>query len=361
MVQTHGSAPEDIHAAKPRIERNLRQLKKTSDIISDLHCYKSLKVTTKVPALSDNRTHPKLKVKLPKVKGNGLKNKVKDDESEYYDIWDTPEEKIDEVQELKKLQKELIGKETAKVPQHLFQKPTLRSSVETPMAGLSYNPSNQDHQNLLRVAVQVEEAEVRKEEKLAKQVTKNFVKKTDIDPNAWMKEMSQGLGSDEEDEVIDDVNCLNEDAPVSKPTICKRKTKAQRARERKNKMLQLRSKSKINVPQVGIKRVLKEFRQKEIESEERIKKRDEKRIEKLKAGNESRVDEDIVVSLSNELKGNLRQVTVAGNLLEERFKSLQKRGLIEAKGKRTDDKKKKVRRIKKTKMFVKRNCRQVDA
>ena len=95
-------------------------------------------------------------------------------------------------------------------------------------------------------------------------------------------------------------------------------------------------------------------------TQERIKKREENEIKKLNAGKSSRVDEDIVVSLSNELKGSLRQVTVAGDLLEERFKSLQKRGMIEAKGKRTDDKKKKVRRMKKTKMFVKRNHRHVE-
>lgn len=359
MVQAIGSAPEEINTAKPIAQGRSKQLKKTSDIVSGLQCYRSLKVTTKVPALSDNRTHPCSRVKLPKIKANGTATKETDNANEYYDIWNSPVELTDELRDLEKLQIELVGRQAVKVPEQLYQKPTLRSSVETPMAGLSYNPSEQDHQSLLKVAVEVEEAGLRKEEKLAKMVTKNFVKKTEIDPNSWMKEMSQGLGSDDDDIAADGGEGSNEDAPVQKPTVCRRKTKAQRARERKNKMLQLRSKSKINIPQVGIKKMLKEFRQKEAETEERIKKRDEKKIEKLKAGNESRVDEDIVVSLTNELKGNLRQVTVAGNLLEERFKSFQKRGLIEAKRKRTDDKKKKVRRMKKTKMFVKRNFREI--
>ena len=152
-------------------------------------------------------------------------------------MWDVPkEEEIAEVQELKKMQRVLVGKEPVVVPEHLYQKPTLRSSVEAPMPGLSYNPKEEDHQNLLKAAVLVEESKLRKEEKLAKKVTSNFVKKSDIDPNAWMKEMSQGLGSDDE-EGEDDIETDHEETPAKKPVVCKRKTKAQRARESKHKML----------------------------------------------------------------------------------------------------------------------------
>lgn len=359
ILQTHGTTPVDIVNAKKIVERPEKKLKKALDIVSELHCYKPLKVTTQVPALLDNRTHPITKVKLPRVKSTPKSIKdSKNSSKAYYDIWDDPKQKEDEVQELTRVQNEMIGKEPVKVPDHLYQKPTLRSSVETPMAGLSYNPREQDHQHLLKTAVVVEEGKLREEGRLAKQVTSNFIKKSEIDPNAWMTEMSQGLGSDEEDV---EQESSGDYVPSRKPVVCKRKTKAQRAREKKNKMLRQKSKSKTPKDQTSIKKVLKEMRQKEVESEERIKKRDEKRIKKLHLGNEARVDEDIVVSLSNELRGNLRQVAVAGNLLEERFKSLQKRGLIEAKGRRTDDKKKKVRTMKKTKMFVKRNHRNVEA
>lgn len=383
IVQTQGGYDVDNPEEETGVDKRpklSKRIKKTSDIVSDLHCYKPLKVTTQVPALLDNRKHAKTKLKLLRISENVRKKEV-DYKSPYYDIWETPKpdekrdesdekrdesdekrDESDEIQELKMIQKRLVGKEPVTVPINLYQKPTLRSSVETPMPGQSYNPSQQDHQQLLRSAVEVEEAKLREEERLAKKVTSNFVKKSEIDPNAWMKEMSQGLGSEGEEEEETPDRCeLNEHVPTKKPVMCKRKTKAQRGRERKNKLLQQKSKGKVAAQQISVKKVLKEWKQKEAKIEEKMKKRDERRIEKLKVGKESRVDEDIVVSLSSELKGSLRQVAPAGNLLEERFKSLQKRGIIEAHGRRTDDKKKKVRRMKKTKMFVKRNHRQVDA
>ena len=367
VVETQGGHDVEEETGVERQQRLPKRIKKTSDIVSDLHCYKPLKVTTQVPALPDNRKHAKTKLKLPRISQNVLKNQV--DKSPYYDIWEIPKpDESDEMEELKTIQKRLVGKEPVMVPINLYQKPTLRSSVEIPMPGLSYHPSQQDHQQLLKSAVEVEEAKLREEERLTKKVTSSFVKKSEIDPNAWMKEMSQGLGSEEEtsdrdgsEEETPDGDGMNEHVPAKKAVICKRKTKAQRARERKHKLLQQKSRGKVAVQEISVKKVLKEWKQKEAEIEERMKKRDERRIEKLKVGKESRVDEDIVVSLSCELKGNLRQVAPAGNLLEERFKSLQKRGIIEAHGKRTDDKKKKVRRMRKTKMFVKRNHRQVDA
>lgn len=352
ILQTQGSGE---HAETKTTKEKPKQIKRTSDIVSDLHCYKSLKVTTKVPAFVD-RTHSQTKVKLPKLnKSPAVKEEPKGKKS-YYDIWNTPSTNDNEFEEMMKMQNVLIGREPVNVPDHLYQKPTLRSPVEIPMAGQSYNPSKEDHQTLLKTAVEVEEVKLRKEEKLDKQVTSNFVKKSDIDPYAWMKEMSQGLGSGEEDETNDD---SSEVVSMKKPILCKRKTKAQRAKERKNKLLMQKSKAKISHQEIGVKKVLRELRQKEALTAERMKKRDEKKIRKMTVGNESSVDDEIVVSLEDELKGSLRQVTVAGNLLEERFKSLQKRGLIEAKGKKTDDKKKKVRKLRKSKLFVKRSHRQV--
>lgn len=55
IVQIQGTIPEDIPESKLKLRK---LLKKTLDIVSDRNCYKPLKVTIKVPVLSDNRTHP---------------------------------------------------------------------------------------------------------------------------------------------------------------------------------------------------------------------------------------------------------------------------------------------------------------
>ncbi len=63
-----------------------------------------------------------------------------------------------------------------------------------------------------------------------------------------------------------------------------------------------------------------------------------------------RILQELEIKLSNELTGNLRSIKPEGNLIEDRYKSLQKRNVIE-----TRVKQKIVRNKKKRKRLEKRN------
>jgi len=55
-----------------------------------------------------------------------------------------------------------------KVPNHIIKKPSKLPAIEKPLPGVSYNPTYDDHQELLRKAVEVELEKERKELKLQK-------------------------------------------------------------------------------------------------------------------------------------------------------------------------------------------------
>merc|ERR1712059_223140 len=67
--------------------------------------------------------------------------------------------------------------------------------------------------------------------------------------------------------------------------------------------------------------------------EKRAKAAEEKMAAPLKLSNNKFEPQEIEIKLSDELTGNLRNLRPEGSLLEDRFKSLQKRNLIEVKAK----------------------------
>lgn len=66
-----------------------------------------------------------------------------------------------------------VKKRIGKAPE---KKPTAVPSIEPPHPGLSYNPSLEDHQSLLKAAVE-KEKEIIKEEKRLERATKDILKK----------------------------------------------------------------------------------------------------------------------------------------------------------------------------------------
>ena len=123
-----------------------------------------------------------------------------------------------------------------KVPKHIIKKPSKLPAIEKPLPGVSYNPAFDDHQELLRKAVEVEVEKERKELKLARSLPVPLTASAAAPiKDAWLAEMSSGLF---DDHIRDDP--LEEKFPlasvsVGRPVRIDTKTVHQRNREKIHK------------------------------------------------------------------------------------------------------------------------------
>ncbi|CAG2163486.1 unnamed protein product [Oppiella nova] len=283
------------------------------------------------------------------------------------DLWADAEEtdpKDVEIEELIDYQEVLKGSKPPKVPKHRYQKPSLLPSVEPPLSGQSYNPSFEDHQNLLAIAHDIEVKKIREDNHLKRVVEDHYVSRASA-PNdqTWAKEMSHGLGlsDDEEDNESEDQMEENEDKTWNQLIRAdKKKTRAQRRKEllqketEKKKRLEKSLKSSANEI-FKLKTYKKELNQKEKESSERQKRRSARNLAKLfqpKRMSRYKYEEpDVELHLTHELSGCLRSMKTEGNLLQDRFKSIQRRNIIETRTKQTFKRKYKLKKI------IKKSCK----
>ncbi len=263
-----------------------------------------------------------------------------------------------------------VGKRRRRLPRGLLKKTSALSAVEVPAAGASYNPSYQDHQELLYRAWQAEVNKDRRQHKLDYHTTRMFVKaKKGAIEATWMKEMSEGLRgaldeteeqeaeSDEEAEVEDEEEEKAE--TVEKKSTSKLKTRKQRrkaiqlkveerkrqiskkAKEQSQDLLRLRTIKKELVTQEKL------FAQKRTKRQLQLEKK--RLMEPVRLSQVTYEAPDVDVKLSEELTGDLRTMRPEGDLLEDRFKSLQKRNVIapSMKRKATKASKRKIKRLEK--------------
>lgn len=332
---------------------------KLRKISSNLKLYGKLESTSNVPAVrSQEPFKEKRKTiyndddKLKKFwndrkhlieKGKQLKNEKKKDYVDpknkfkvEYDLW---EEKKREPT----ISDHQVNPQPAiRVPAHLRQKPSLLPAVEVPIGGQSYNPDQKQHNELILEAANKEAEKINEERLWATKVEKYFVSKEDA-PNerTWITEMSQGLGLFEHENQPDEEESpenLDEIVKFAKLVKSEKKTKQQRRRELRERLTkkQKESDKKLRIKENEIfrlKSIKKELdeRDKKIAKREQI--RNQRHIDSLyqpKRLSRYRFQEsEIALNLPGEVSGSLRAVKVEGNLLEDRFKSLQKRNLIE--------------------------------
>ncbi|KAH9516289.1 Glioma tumor suppressor candidate region protein 2 [Dermatophagoides farinae] len=231
-----------------------------------------------------------------------------------------------------------------KVPEHLRQKPSLLPAIEIPLPGQSYNPSEEDYQTLIISEAEKELAKLNEEKMWADKVDKFHLTRNEAQENekAYLNEMLQGLFDDDQNvddekhvEIADDQDLTM--AIVNAKTI-KRKTKQQKRRELREKEIKKRKKQDklTRIKENGvyrIKAIEKELNEREQRIVERAKLRQAKHIESLyKPKRLSRhhfEETPIELNLPSEISGSLRSLKTEGNFLKDRYKSLQKRNLIE--------------------------------
>ncbi|KAK6622174.1 hypothetical protein RUM44_001981 [Polyplax serrata] len=314
-------------------------------------CFEILEKRTAVPAAiavkkgvkPSRLRHKGLRRKLEVQSETSLKKKEKKPGVLFnYDVWSKEtetEKKIDDnwlTSDTVRHTLQNTGLHKKQIPKTIFVKPSLLPAVEVPHPGLSYNPSLRDHNDILSKVAE-KELEIIKEEKHLNRVTRNMFSQVTREKmeKDWLSEMTVGLTMTKEESDIDD----GEQYKALNPPVRNKKKTLQKRRKQKEA---LKLKEKLKNQKIEKKKLsdiykLRIFNESISKKEQRIMKNIEKRKEKklqrpYKTKSLSQIkykEPELDFLLPDELSGNLRNIKPEGNLLFERFKSLQKRNILQ--------------------------------
>ncbi|KAF7728313.1 hypothetical protein EC973_006254 [Apophysomyces ossiformis] len=284
------------------------------------------------------------KRKLTNAPVPGAKKK----KDQVYDMWaEESEEKSNDFLDHIKPRKVKAPVTLARKPEAAVHQP----AVVVPAAGASYNPTMEQHQELLRVAHEIEVQKIEEKKKLDEQL--KYRKELDD----LESELQQEEKDAEEEEAAATAAAADNDEEETKEQIEERKTRVQRNKERRLRREHILNQKKEQEKSIrkqvdklnGIEEELSK-RQAELEKmeERRREKEENEKKEGLKRIGKHFVQEmPIEVQLQDELSESLRQLKVyepveiallisslfssqpEGNVFKDRFVSLQKRNIIE--------------------------------
>uniref|UniRef100_A0A8D0AG76 Ribosome biogenesis protein NOP53 n=1 Tax=Sander lucioperca TaxID=283035 RepID=A0A8D0AG76_SANLU len=246
---------------------------------------------------------------------------------EYYDIWG--QEYTADPWYLQQ-----TGKKRVKRPEKLNEKPSVLPAVEVIAPGGSYNPDFFSHQALLQEAHEVEVKKQKEEDKIERQLAVN--KEHIATEETILREQVEGLVEEENEEEAP--NEEEEGVAVGAITVAEKKTERQRKKERAYKVKeQLRQANRYQNDKrqqlFQLRSIKTSIKQEEQETKDKQKQRKAKqeaqKAQPRRLGKLKFKAQDMEVQLSDELAGSLRQLKPEGSVLKDRFKSLQKRNLIE--------------------------------
>lgn len=251
---------------------------------------------------------------------------------EYYDIWGQESKESADPWYLQQ-----TGKKLVKRPEKLNEKPSVLPAVEVIAPGGSYNPDFLSHQALLQEAHDVEVKKQKAEDRIERQLAVN--KEDTATEETVFQEQVEGLVEEEEEENEEAApNEEGESVVVGAITLAEKKTERQRKRERADKIKEQRRQADrhhTNQRQqlFQLRSIKASIKQQEQTTKAKQKQRnDKKEAQKAQPRRLGRLKfqaQDMEVQLSDELAGSLRQLKPEGSILKDRFKSLQKRNLIE--------------------------------
>ncbi|XP_048225061.1 ribosome biogenesis protein NOP53 isoform X2 [Perognathus longimembris pacificus] len=265
-------------------------------------------------------------------------------ERPFYDLW-TPDNPLDRpLAGQDEFFLEQTKKKGMRRPPRLHVKPSHAPAVEVTPAGASYNPTFQDHQALLLAAHEVEVQRQKEAEKLERQLALPTAEQAATQETVF-REMCEGLleESDGEEEGDSDLGVPEADEgvrarPAAPTAATEKKTEQQRRREkaaRRKRALQaaLRT-ARLQHQELFRLRGIKA--QVALRLAELARRSERRRLRRLAEADKPRrlgrlkyQDPDIDVQLSSELSGSLRTLKPEGNILRDRFKSFQRRNMIE--------------------------------
>ncbi|RDD44843.1 Glioma tumor suppressor candidate region gene 2 protein [Trichoplax sp. H2] len=238
------------------------------------------------------------------------------------------------------------GDQIASTTKDQYKRPVSVAKIETEVpnvqicsSGASYNPAYDDHQVLLRDAIDEEMKSLKKQEKLDRKLAlpENFQN----DVTTWKEEMSCGLFQTEENE--DDVNSSASDDDIAvgnTRTGARRRLTLREKRLKKIRKLRAMANNDVKLKKSRMQDIyrLRKIKSKLNEVEEISSKKQQTKELKLansrhmpkRLGKLPYEEPKIDIKLSTELTGSLRTSSVEGNLFKDRFKSFQRRGIIES-------------------------------
>merc|ERR1711962_866881 len=222
-----------------------------------------------------------------------------------------------------------------------FSTGSLLPAVEVRHAGASYNPSAEEHQELLLKATMVELAKEREAGRIERQTTAMFPSRGQA-PTAQdrVKEMSEGIVElnnevdhpEEEEEENEEEENIAETGEVDQKSL-KPKTRKQK-RDRRGRMFEEQKEKRLKEAKIRemevmrVKSLKKELSKEDQRTQENQERREKQRVEKMSGpiqlSNYKYEPQELELKLSDELTGNLRNLSPEGSLLEDRFKSMQK-------------------------------------
>nr|XP_029536559.1 ribosome biogenesis protein NOP53-like [Oncorhynchus nerka] len=242
----------------------------------------------------------------------------------YYDLWGGEAKETADPYYL-----EQTGKRRVKRPEKLNAKPSILPAVEVITPGGSYNPDFFSHQSFLQEAHEVEVKRERAELRIERQLA---VKREDTATEETVfQELVEGLVEEEEEEEEDDVSIrggLQQEKKTEKERKRERadKIKSQQKQaarvftDKKQQLFQLRS------TQATLKR--REQRTRERVAQRKANQEAEKSMPR-RLGRLKFQAQDLEIQLSDEIPGSLRTLKPEGSVPKDRFKSMQKRNMIE--------------------------------
>ncbi|XP_030007537.1 ribosome biogenesis protein NOP53 isoform X1 [Sphaeramia orbicularis] len=250
---------------------------------------------------------------------------------DYYDIWGQESKDSGDPWYLQQTRKKLV-----KRPEKLNEKPSVLPAVEVIAPGGSYNPDFFSHQALLQEAHEVEVKKQKEEDKIVRQITVN--KEDTATEETIFQEQVEGLVEEENEEEETAPDDEEESVVVGAIAVAEKKTERQRKRQRADKIKEqqrLADRRQVDQRQQlfqlrSIKASIKQ--QEKATAVRQIKRKVKQEAQKAQPRRLGRLKfqpQDLEVQLSDELAGSLRQLKPEGSVLKDRFKSLQKRNLIE--------------------------------
>ncbi|KAL1122102.1 hypothetical protein AAG570_003508 [Ranatra chinensis] len=225
------------------------------------------------------------------------------------------------------------------VPRGVQKKKSVLPAIENPHPGISYNPSYGDHRDLLAKVAEDELKLQKEEEHIARVTTEIFSKVTPQEKEeSWVKEMSQGLFPVENRKEETPEEIENEYKAINPPVdYKKKKTLKQKRKQREQKQAAvLRKQLKMEKRKIAdIYKLRMLNNEVEVNEKKQANAREKKKaLAEKKATEPKRLGPlkftapNIEFNPSTELKGNLRGIKPSGNLLTDRFYSLQKRNIL---------------------------------
>ncbi|KAL7851464.1 hypothetical protein AOLI_G00218200 [Acnodon oligacanthus] len=257
----------------------------------------------------------------------------KDPERNFYDLWSGGSPETADLYYLEQTKKKLV-----KRPEKLNEKPSVLPAVEVIAPGGSYNPDFFSHQALLLEAHEVEVQKLKAQERLQRKLAIN---KADIATEvSTFEEQIEGLVEEEEEPKLEAEQVAEDavDESVGPAAQQEKKTEKQRKKEKAERIKELQKKAerkmidsrqqlfKLRSISADVKEMVQRTKRRQVQRKARqeAQKSLPRRLGKLKFQ-----APDLDVQLSDEIPGSLRSLKPEGSILKDRFKSLQKRNLIE--------------------------------